>query len=155
MSTSLVQGAHASATVADTREANKLIRLCRQHSSPLDDLTFVGFGDCGWGVRRDGSSQGGSLIIAADKRILDGFEATTTVVDWKSYKCKRVARSSLAGETQAYVETLDMLEFTKVFHALFLDPWKILSDVKSVFEKQIKSPVITDAKSLYDALERS
>ena len=86
MSMSPLQGANASATVADTREANKLIRLCRQHAHvpirgspvPLDDLTFVG---------RDGSSQRGSSIIAADKRILDGFEATTTVVDWKSYKC--------------------------------------------------------------------
>ena len=46
-----LQGAHASATVADTREANKLPRLCRQHAHvpiwvspiPLDDLTFVGF----------------------------------------------------------------------------------------------------------------
>ena len=89
-----------------TREANKLIRLCRQHAhvpirvSPilLDDLTFVVFGGCGWDVRRDGSSQGGSLIIAADKRILNGFEATTTLVDWKSYKCERVVRSSLAGK---------------------------------------------------------
>ena len=68
---------------------------------------------------------------------------------------KRVVRSSHAGETQAYVETLDMLEFTKVFYALFLDPWKSLSDVESIFEKQHKSPVITDARSLYDALERS
>ena len=68
---------------------------------PLDDLTFVGFGDCGWGVRRDGSSQGGSLIIAADKRILDGFEATTTIVDWKSYKCKRVVRSSFVDVHQS------------------------------------------------------
>ena len=106
-------------------------------------------------MRRDGSSQGGSLIIAADKRILDGFEATTTMVDWKSYKCKRVVRSSLAGETQAYMETHDMLEITKVFYALFLDPWKSLSDVESIFVKQHKSPVITDAKSLSDALERS
>ena len=32
VSTSLLQGAHASATVADTREADKLIRLCRQHA---------------------------------------------------------------------------------------------------------------------------
>ena len=108
VSTSLLQGAHASATVAGTREANKLSRLCRQHAHvpirvspiPLDDLTLVGFGDCGWGVRRDGSSQCGSLITAADKRILD-------------------ARSSLAVETQAYVETLDMLEFTKVFTLCF------------------------------------
>ena len=105
----------------------------RVSPSSLDDLTFVGFGDCGWRVRRVGSSQGGSLIIAADKRILDGFEATTTVVDWKSYNCKHVVRSSLAGETQAYVETLDMLEFTTVFYALFLDPWKRLTDVESVF----------------------
>ena len=74
----------------------------------------------------------------------------------KSYKCKRVVRSSLAGETQAYVKTLDMLEFTNLFYTLFLDPWeKGLSDVESIFEKQHKSPVITDAKSLYDALERS
>ena len=95
VSTSLLQSAQASATVADIREANKLIRLCRQHAHvpirvspvPLDDLTFVGFGDCGWCVRRYGSSQGGSLIIAVHKRILDGFEATTTIVDWKSYKC--------------------------------------------------------------------
>ena len=48
VSTCLLQGAHASATVADTREANKLIRLCRQHAHvpfrvsaiPLDDLTL-------------------------------------------------------------------------------------------------------------------
>ena len=42
-----------------------------------------------------------------------------------------------------------------MFYALFLDPWKSLSDVESIFEKQHKSPVITDAKSFYDALERS
>ena len=42
-----------------------------------------------------------------------------------------------------------------MFYALFLDPWKSLSDVESIFEKQHKSPVITDDKSLYDALERS
>ena len=51
VSTSLLQGAHASATVADTRESKELVRLCRQHANvpirvspiPLDDLTFVGF----------------------------------------------------------------------------------------------------------------
>ena len=142
VSASLLQGAHASATVADTREANILIRLCRQHANvpmrdspiPVDDLTFVRLGgDCGWSVRRDGSSQGGCLIIAANKRILDGFEATTTMADWRSYKCKRVVCSSLAGETQAKRETQDMLELTKVFNSLFLDPWKSLSDLESIF----------------------
>ena len=64
-------------------------------------------------------------------------------------------RSSLAGETQAYVETLDMLEFTNLFYTLFLDPWRSLSDVESIFEKQHKSPVITDAKSLYESSTRN
>ena len=36
-------------------------------------------------------------------------------MDGKSYKCKRVVRNSLTGETQANVETLGMLEFTKLF----------------------------------------
>ena len=85
VSTSLLQGAHASATVADTREANKVIRLCRQHAHvpirvspiPVDDLTLVGFGDSGWSVPRDGSAQGGSLTIAAGERILHGSKAMT------------------------------------------------------------------------------
>ena len=163
MSTALLQGAHASATVADTREPNKLIRLCRQRAHvpirvspiPLDDLTFVGFGDCGWGVRRDGSSQGGSLIIDADKRILDGFEATTTMVDWKSYKYKRVVRSSLAGETQAYVETLDMLEFTRCFTLFFWTLGKARVMWNQFLRNNTRVLVITDAKSLFDPLERS
>ena len=41
-----------------------------------------------------------------------------------------------------------------MIYALFLDQWKSLKDVESMFEKQHKGPVITDAKSLYDALER-
>ena len=86
--------------------------------------------------------------------MLGGFEATTTMVDWKSYRWKRVVRSSLAGLRPTW-KTLDMLEFTKVFYALVLSPWKSRSDVESTVEKQHKSPVITDAKSLYDALERS
>ena len=153
VSTSLLQRAHASATVADTREANKLIRLCGQHAhvplrvSPIpldDDLTFVGFGDCGWGVRRDGSSQGGSLIIAAGTRILDVFEATTTMVDWKSYKCKRVVLKHLTFEN-----------LSRCFTLCFWTVEKRVSDVESIMKKQHKSPLITDAKSLYDALERS
>ena len=50
----------STSTVADTCEANKVIRLCRQHAHvpirvsliPLDDLTFVGFGERGWCASR-------------------------------------------------------------------------------------------------------
>ena len=122
VNTSLLQSAHASATVADTREANKLVRLCRQHAHvpirispiPLEDMTFVGFGDCGWGVRRDGSSQGGSLIVAADKRIMDDFEATTTVIDWKSYRCKRVFLHEICENPDTILSSLLMADPTRL-----------------------------------------
>ena len=42
-----------------------------------------------------------------------------------------------------------------MFDALFLDTWQSLNDVESIFEKQHKGLVITDSKSLYDALEKS
>ena len=104
-------------------------------------LHVVGFGDCGWSVRPDGPSQSGT--------------AKQYWMDSMRRRPKRVVRSSLAGGTHATVETLDMLEFTKVFYFLFLDPLKSLRDVESIFEKYHKSRVIIDAKSLYDALERS
>ena len=67
MRKTLFEGARASAIVAATREANKFFRLRRRHAyvtirgSPnlLDDITFWGFGG------REGSSQGGSLVLAA------------------------------------------------------------------------------------------
>ena len=69
MRKTLLQGARASAIVAATREANKFFRLHRRHAcvtirgSPtfLDDITFWGFGG------REGSSQGGSLVLAATR----------------------------------------------------------------------------------------
>ena len=130
--------------MADTREANKLIRLCRQHAHvptrvspiPLDDLTFVGYGDHGWVVRRD-----------ADQRILDGFEATTMV----DVSCA----GPLLVRLRLMWKRLTCWNSPKCFTSLFLDPWKSLSDVECIFEKEHESPVITDAKSLYDAKERS
>ena len=71
------------------------------------------------------------------------------MADWRSHKCERVVRSSLAGETQADVETLDMLELTRVFYSV-PGPWKSLGDAEPTIENQHKSRVIT-AKSWYDA----
>ena len=47
-----------------------------------------------------------------------------------------------------------MLEISKVFYALFLGPWKSLSDVVSFFEKQHKSPVERSDSSTWNLTER-
>eukprot|EP00959_Pyramimonas_sp_CCMP1952_P405473 8498153-Pyramimonas_sp.AAC.2 len=57
--------------------------------------------DAAWAVRRDGSSQGGYLILAAHRSVLSGETVKDAVVDWRSWKLPRVSRSSLASEAQA------------------------------------------------------
>ena len=47
---------------------------------------------------------------------------TYSILDWKSFKLTRVARSSLSAETQAAAGAMDMLEFVKVFWNLVEDP---------------------------------
>ena len=78
------------------------------------------------------------------------FEATTTSVDWKSYTCKRAVCSSLAGETLVCMETLGMLEFTKVFILCSWTLGKAWMMWNPLVRNNTKSPVITDAKSLYE-----
>ena len=62
------------------------------------------------------------------------------MVDCRSYKCKRVVHSSLAGETQACGETPDMLELTEVFYSLCLGNWKRVSDLQFFFRKTQRVP---------------
>ena len=81
----------------DLRTANKLIRQAQReadlrlhfHPIPLDRLTIGAFGDAAWAVRPDGSSQGGYIMYASSKELMDGKEAPLNILDWKSWKLKR------------------------------------------------------------------
>ena len=83
-----------------------------------DDVRFTAFHDAGWASRPDGSSQGGYMVFACHKDILTGKEATISLIEWKSWKLKRVCRSSLASECQAMAEALDNLNFIRLFWEL-------------------------------------
>ena len=163
METSLVQGHNNGTLVKHLAQANKLLRAAHEFSDtalvitsiPLERLTWVAFGDAGWGVREDGSSQGGTIVIAADSELLQGKETNISIHEWSSYKLKRVCRSSLAAEAQAYAETLDRLEYCKVFWQCMVEPSTNINDVDMILRKQLRSAIITDCKCLYDALERS
>ena len=88
---SLSASATSNPTYGDLQSANKLIRQAQRYkeipinipSIPLDRLTMGTFTDAAWAVRPDGSSQGGYLLFFADKDLLDGKEASVSIMDWK------------------------------------------------------------------------
>ena len=88
----------------------------------LDRLHVGTFCDAAWGVRPDGSSQGGYLIFFADRALLEGKNALMKILDWRSWKLKRVCRSSLAAETQAFTDAIDQLNWLRLFLADILAP---------------------------------
>ncbi len=118
----------ANPTIASLQKANKLIRQAQRddtlpihiHAIPLDQLNFGIFSDAAWAVRPDGSSQGGYLIYATSHALHKGEEAPLGVIEWKSWKLTRKCRSSLAAETQAMANSVDMLNFVRLFFADFL-----------------------------------
>ena len=152
-------------TVEELLYANKLVRQAIQdantpvyiHSIPLKDLNFGVFNDAAWGVRADGSSQGGYLLYASHTSLLEGKDSPISPIDWKSWKLRRKVRSSLAAESQAMADAVDALNFARLFFADFLLPQGIdLRRVDEVLAHYVpQAQVVTDCKSLYDALERS
>ena len=162
---SIAQGNHSKPQVKHLQESNKLIRTAYSTSDtplyiqaiPLDKLVMAQFHDAGQGSRPDGSSQGGYVTVAAERGLLTGSEQLCSILDWKSFKLKRVARSSLSAEVQAFAEALDALEFLKLMlaEALSAKPLNLRKDADKHIAEICPSVLVTDCKSLYDAVERS
>ena len=154
----------ANPTIESLQKANKLIRQAQRddslpihiHAIPMNDLSFGIFSDAAWAVRPDGSSQGGFLVYATSHALHQGQEAPVGIIDWKSWKLDRKCRSSLSAESQAMADSIDMLNFIRLFFADCLHPSGVdLRQPEVVLQLLPEAFAITDCKSLYDALERS
>ena len=66
-----------------------------------------------------------------DRATADGAEGHYNVVDWRSWKLARIARSTLSAESQAASEAADSLLFTSTFWNLIWKPWAPLDDLKT------------------------
>ena len=78
------------------------------------------------------------------------------VIEWTSWKLTRKCRSSLAAESQAMADSVDMLNFVRLYFAECLHPVGIDLRLPDEVLKLIpESCAITDCKSLYDALEKN
>lgn len=147
--------------VKDMLEANKCLRFMKEvvkddvftircHGE-IEDLRLGVYCDAAWSVRPDGSSQGGMLMFLASSNEISG-EAPfpLTVIDWASKKLVKKCRSSLSAEAPSATIAVDKLEWAKVFFASMVNPYVAihLDETMHVFTE---SPVITDAKALYDS----
>merc|ERR1712155_261218 len=117
-------------TISSLQKANKIIRQAQKddalpihiHAIPLEQLNFGVFSDAAWGVRPDGSSQGGYLVYASPHTLRVGQEAPVGIIEWKSWKLSRKCRSSLSAESQAMADSVDMLNLARLFFADCLHP---------------------------------
>ena len=129
--------------------------ICIQSIKP-EDLRRVAFHGAGWASRPDGSSQGGYMIFACPKSLLAGHEAPLSLLEWKSWKLKRVCRSSLSAECQAMAEALDNLNFMRLFwELLFSNKTRHKLDQDEKLKHAAESCLITDCKGLFDAVNRN
>lgn len=161
---SLLQSQLSTPTKTTLREANKLVREVYNHrhlapryqkidvDNPMD-VTFVAWSDAAVGNRRDWSSSGGYYIAAASPKILDGKPSVLNPISWKSGKLPRVARSSLSAEIQAFSVTEEELMFVRLEWAE-LCGHKIPTNDSISLIAATKGVVVTDAKSLYDIIQK-
>ena len=102
--------------------------------------------------KKDNSYQGGLLILASSTGL---HTSPVSLIEWRSWKLKRVCRSSRSSEAQAQSEALDQLNYIRLF-------WSEILLFKGVNchrqdDELAKMPpglMVTDCKSLFDAVER-
>ena len=161
-STSLISGSMSAGLVKSIVDANKLLKFCKENADvgaryePLGELSglrLVCMFDAAFGVRRDSSSQGGYLIMLVPQETFDGVEMPYHLIDWKSSKLPRIARSSLGAESQAAGQSVDAVEFCCRFWEHLLKPSLDLRHLLQE-ESSLRPVMITDAKALYDSYHR-
>ncbi len=159
---SFLQGVQDQGQVQHLSMFNKAIREMGEQSVslrfpsdiPIADWRLLVICDAGWATRPKGDSQGGYLLCICESKVVEKREpGRVWLVDWASKKLKRKVRSSCAAETLALQNGLDALE---LFQALM---YETIYNIKpKQFRGMVpteKCAVVTDSKSLYDALTRS
>ena len=140
-------------------QANRLLKFAKQNSDcalkhpplgELGDLRLSCMFDAAHGVRHDGSSQGGFLCLLTHKQAFEGVETPDQVLEWKSFKLPRVARSSLAAEAQAAGAAADSVEFIVRFSNELMNRGLDLKANLAMDISSLQPVLITDAKALYD-----
>jgi hypothetical protein len=108
--------------------------------------TILAYGDASWCNAANYTSQFGVIIVLCPPQVSEQT-CQALVIDWKSGRMQRVARSTLAAEAHAADEAADRACYAN-YHIS-----ELLHNQPS-FKCGVKMPMkqATDAKSLYDCL---
>ena len=162
-SASLISGMQKTNKLRAIFEANLLLKFAKQNLdlrlryvplkiNSLDDLRLCIMFDAAHGVREDHTSQGGYLAFLTTDEIFQ-TETDYHVLEWRSFKLPRVARSSLSAEAQACGQSADIAEYIARFWSCLRRPTEKLRDCMDEVST-LKPCLITDAKALYDSYHK-
>ena len=150
-------------TVQVLKDINKLVRevysqrmLCPKFQNlgcTAEETMLVCWTDAALANRADGGSTGGFVVALTAPQMALGQRAPLTLVSWKSMKLKRVARSSLAAEVQAFSEGEQELMWCRLQWSEMLGNVVDLAQPQEAV-KMVKGILVTDAKSLYDSVTK-
>ena len=162
-SASLMAAHVSNATLQTVQDCNRLLKFAKEnkdiglvynHLGPAEKLRLLCFFDAGFSTRLDGSSQGGYVLMMVNEDLMHSAEeGEYHILDWRSFKTPRVARSSLGAEAQAGGQASDAVDFACRFWHHLMEPHMPLKQLLEV-QSSLKPVMITDAKALYDAFHR-
>ena len=156
--TSLLQKPPGELTVADLLEVNSMLRYVRATSDayykliPIDfeDMLLIAYGDSAWANAPGGKSQGGLVVVATSKQVLQ-LPQRASLLEWKSYRHQRVLRSTLAAEAASLDKAEDYGNFLATMLSEMVDG-RYSATLREV--PLIEVVPVTDARSLWDAIHR-
>ena len=133
--------------------SSKHVSVGIQQLGPCDpsELSLVCWSDAALANRPDLGSTGGYVVAFMTQASIDRGTGRLNLASWHSSKLSRVARSSLAAETQALSDAEQELMFTRL-------QWRELQgdtiNLSKSFESTRKTAgyLVIDAKAVYDTL---
>lgn len=141
-----------------------LYKDCKIIIRPIEpsQLSVVVSSDAAWGNARTESdeiqslhSQAGYVVMIGHQEILAGEKTKMNIISWKSHTLKRKTISTLSAESQALIEASSVAAW---FRFLFCEAWhseQLWQNADwTMAIRAIPYTLITDAKSVYDALAK-
>ena len=156
--TSLLQQPPGELTVADLIEVNGVLRYVRATQDAFhkvipidfDDMLLIAYGDSAWANAPGGKSQGGLIVAATSKKVLQTPQQAS-VLEWASYRHQRVLRSTLAAEAASLDKAEDYGNFIATMLSEMVDGrYSATLREVPIFEMVL----VADARSLWDAIHR-
>ena len=138
-------------------EANRVLHETKTHRVslmivpiPEERVTFCTFSDASFATSKDNNSYQGTLVVAADWRMLANEQAVMVPVAWCSKKISRVVRSTLSAEVVSLSGSIDRMSWLRLLWEWLKDPSVDLANPEKILQKAPQASLVTDCKSAYD-----